>query len=298
MVVFMRAYNKLCERGEVDALIRRFHLNYRPLIETIEEQDALGIDQNPHDLLEDNSDILGNILYRRQVKIGATKNKYSGSIGNYTVNEPVGFFPILMRLIWSQISSDIFNDPNAITVKYEMYTDVFNALSAGAVDMTENYFIVIDDNNGKNQTRNDTAHILRGSGMLEIENKIVVLSETGVTDMFSFEQFVARKPNFKLGCVSRVGCLVFSNAVYGSIEYVFSEFQSHSNLINALRNYRIDAFIVPGIDRTLLQPGRFTVINTGLFTKVSSYFKSNSSYFTIHPLIMLTLLSIFISMII
>ncbi|CRG93648.1 hypothetical protein PGAL8A_00135300 [Plasmodium gallinaceum] len=266
MELYHAAVKVLISNGQIDALIKKHNVDYSPT----ESLDGIS-DIEQVDISSDINDVLSKILKNKEVKVGALKGKNWGSIGDYNEDPPTGFWPELMFLIWKTISKRIFDDENAIKVKYLFFVDVFNALNKNEIDITENYFLSLPSSTEEG-LRNDTSKISQGLSLITHSNKIIVLKELNINNLNDLKSYISKNSNVKIACLTEANCKAVKDVFESGVKYVHKGFSSYSDLSESVLSKENLAGIVSGLPTDFNDP-KLTIFDTLIKTSHSPFFR-------------------------
>ncbi|CRH01066.1 hypothetical protein PRELSG_1141500 [Plasmodium relictum] len=265
MKVYHAIVKSLISDGQINNLIKKHNVDYSA-------SDLLGnvpdVEEIPKSSEKD--DVLNKILNNKEVKVGALKGKNWGSIGNYEVNPPTGFWPELMYLIWKTISKKVFNDENAIKVKYLFFADVFNALNNNEIDMTDNYFLSLQ--NSKENLRNNISKISQGLSLINHSNKILVLKEHNINNLNDLKSYILKNNDVKIACLTEANCKAFKDIFQSGVKYVYGNYSSYNDLSQSILSKENLAGIVSGLPKDFNDP-KLTIIDSLTKTAHSPFFR-------------------------
>lgn len=278
--VYNEAFEILVQRGDVQKLIDEYNLDYVTVKPKLSDEEIknknlqLKTKSTVEETIKENeNDTLSRILKNKEVRIGAIRNKNWGQIGDYTAEEPTGFWPSLMRMVWEEISISYFNDKNAIKVKFLTYNHVFNALQLKNIDMTENFFLLMENSGHHKLLRNEN-HISNGQPVISHTNKFIVLKKHQLHDFTSFTNFINKNGKTKIGCLTSANCDVFKGKFHKKVKFVSGNYSTYEDLIRSVEKKKIFAAVVSGLDMSILDLTKFDVIESPFGTTHAPYFNS------------------------
>ncbi|SOV12396.1 probable protein, unknown function [Plasmodium sp. gorilla clade G2] len=263
--IYHAAVKELIENEELIDLLEKHNVDYS-VIESLENiPDLKDININ-----DDIDDVLSEIIKRKEVKVGALKNKNWGLIGNYEINPPIGFWPDVMYIIWEAISKHIFNDEDAITVKYNYYDNVFVALNNKNIHMTDNYFLF--NSRLVDQSGNNLNKLISGLPIINHSNKIMILKEYNINNLEQLKSYISKNEGLKIGCLTEANCNALKNIFLDKVTYDYKSFSSYIDLTKSVLSKNHFIGVISGIPFNFNEQ-KIIVFDSFLKTGHSAYFK-------------------------
>ncbi|SOV74608.1 probable protein, unknown function [Plasmodium sp. gorilla clade G3] len=263
--IYHAAVKELIQNEDLIDLIDKHNVDYS-VIESLENIPNL----SEINIKDDIDDVLSEIIKKRQVKIGALKNKNWGIIGNYEENPPVGFWPDVMYIIWETISKHIFNDEDAINVTYHYYDNVFVALNDKAIHMTDNYFL--SNSRLVDQSGNNLSKLIGGLPIIKHSNKIMILKEYNINNIEDLKSYISKNEGLKIGCLTEANCNALKNIFLDKVTYDYKSFSSYMDLSKSVLSKNHIIGVISGIPFNFNEK-KINIFDSNLKTGHSAYFK-------------------------